>query len=183
MSNLDDAKAAIEAEIVHSRQGMAHYANRIESLTAALEQLSEMNNDPTSVKQGKVGRPKLSNSPVVPTKPGKASKVIPEKATAKKESKAKTGSKDENPLPFTGGDYWPNLLSEQPMSGSEILQKVISSLSFTPSKDQIQKLSQRMTFALNSLVKAGTIQDSGSGRERRFFRNANGETVIASDSE
>ena len=75
-----------------------------------------------------------------------------------------------NDLPFTGGDFWPNLVLEQPRSASEILDAAIATMSFAPSKVQTQKLAGRMTFALNSLVKAGKIKDSGSGRERRFFK-------------
>jgi hypothetical protein len=73
-------------------------------------------------------------------------------------------------LPFTGGDYWTNLLSDQPKSGPEIFKSAIAQLGFTPSKEQIAKLGGRMTFALNTLVKAKKIKDSGSGRERRFFK-------------
>jgi hypothetical protein len=50
------------------------------------------------------------------------------------------------------------------------LKAAVSSLTFTPTKLQTQKLAGRMTFALNALVKANKIQDSGKGRERRFFK-------------
>ncbi|HCE08693.1 MAG TPA: hypothetical protein DEQ40_08865, partial [Oxalobacteraceae bacterium] len=73
-------------------------------------------------------------------------------------------------LPSTGGDYWPNLLTEQGQHSSEILKSAIDKLGFTPTNTQIKKLTQRMTFALNALVKANKIQDSGAGRERVFFK-------------
>ena len=74
-------------------------------------------------------------------------------------------------LPSTGGDYWKNLVGAEPKSGQAILAEAVNGLGFTPTKAQVSKLLNRMTFALNSMVKAGAIQDSGSGRERRFFRN------------
>jgi len=154
MSNIESAKAAIEAEI-------AQLHSRIASLESTLKSLSGMNGTTASTEQS-------------PKKRGpKAKEATSQKPTVKVPKKAKAGktSAGGNQLPFTGGDFWPNLLNDQPKSGSEILQAVIESLNFTPSKAEVQKLSQRMTFALNSLVKSGKIQDSGSGRERRFFRN------------
>jgi len=50
------------------------------------------------------------------------------------------------------------------------LKSAIDKLGFTPTNTQIKKLTQRMTFALNALVKANKIQDSGAGRERVFFK-------------
>jgi hypothetical protein len=50
------------------------------------------------------------------------------------------------------------------------LQAAIDKLGFTPSKTQVKKLAQRMTFSLNALVKANKIKDSGSGRNREFFK-------------
>ena len=78
--------------------------------------------------------------------------------------------KESGELPSTGGDYWPNLLTEQGKHSSEVLKSAVEQLGFTPTKTQIKKLTQRMTFALNALVKAKKIQDSGSGRERLFFK-------------
>ena len=50
------------------------------------------------------------------------------------------------------------------------LEAAIGKLDFEPTKPQIQKLSGRMIFAINALVKTGKIRDSGSGRARRFFK-------------
>jgi len=97
-------------------------------------------------------------------KPAKARRGRPAKATKGR------ASKGPNDLPFTGGDYWPDLITSEPQSGSDVLRAAIAGLGFEPSADQVKKLTQRMTFVLNSLVKAKKIQDSGSGRERRFFK-------------
>jgi hypothetical protein len=35
---------------------------------------------------------------------------------------------------------------------------------------QVKQLVGRMTFSLNTLVKQKRIQDSGAGRDRRFFK-------------
>jgi hypothetical protein len=94
--------------------------------------------------------------------------VKPTKAA--KKSKGAKGAIGGTGLPFTGGDFWPNLVTAEPQSASDILNAAIVSLGFTPTKAQIQKLAGRQTFAVNALVKAGTIQDSGKGRERRFFK-------------
>jgi hypothetical protein len=157
MSNLESAKAAIQAELSHAKQGLTYYRSRIDSLEKMLAQLAI------------VGDSSQGLSAVVKGKRGRKPLV----AKAGKPGKQKRGGKESsggNELPFTGADFWPNLVHEQPRSASEILKAAISSLGFTPTKLQAQKLAGRMTFALNALVKANKIQDSGKGRERRFFK-------------
>jgi len=83
---------------------------------------------------------------------------------------AERPEKESAELPSTGGAYWPNLLTDQGQHSSAILKSAIDQLGFTPTKTQIKKLTQRMTFALNALVKTKKIQDSGSGRDRLFFK-------------
>ena len=158
MSNLESARAAIQAELSHAKEGLAFYHSRIDSLEKMLTQLvsfsgsSTAGHDAVAVK-GKRGR-KAGVSVV--TKPAK--------------KKAGKEASNGNGLPFTGGDYWTNLVLEQPRSASEILEAAVGSLGFTPNKIQTQKLAGRMTFALNTLVKTNKIKDSGKGRERRFFK-------------
>jgi len=157
MSNLENAKAAIEAEIIHAKEGFAFYASRVKALERTLLQLSNLGAEegaaseaatPTAIKRG-------------------------QKAGTKKSSKkAKGAQAGGNELPFTGKDFWPDLVTAEPRSASEILQAAIGRLGFTPTKEQVQKLTGRMIFAINSLVKANVIQDSGKGRERRFFKPA-----------
>jgi hypothetical protein len=157
MSNLESAKAAIEAELSHAKQGLAYYNSRIDSLEKMLTQLASVSGSIegiSGVVKGNRGRKPLVSKTA---KPGKQKKLGKE-------------SSGGNELPFTGADFWPNLVHEQPRSASEILKAAISTLGFTPTKLQAQKLAGRMTFALNALVKAKKIQDSGKGRERRFFK-------------
>ncbi len=154
MSNLESAKAAIEAEIAHAKQGVEHFFARVEALEKALLHI-------VAVDGGVLDTQGVVEIPVV-----KSAKSQP----AKYVKKAK-GAKGETDLPFTGGDYWPDLITTQPQSGAEILHAAINKLGFEPTKAQVLKLTQRATFAINALVKAGKIQDSGKGRERRFFKN------------
>lgn len=162
MSNLESAKKALEAELSQAKQGFAFYQSRIDALTQTLAELDKLQGGGTTkgagVVKGKRGR-----------KPGKATsvKAAPKKADKKAKGRKATGAND---LPFTGGDYWPDLVTSQPQSGADILHAAIAKLGFTPTKLQVQKLTNRATFALHSLVKTGKIQDSGSGRERRFFK-------------
>ena len=147
MSNLESAKAAIQAELSHAKEGLAYYHSRIESLEKMLTQLANVGGSsemPTElpVTQVKRGR-----------KPGAAKAAKPAK------KKAGKGASGGSGLPFTGGDFWPNLVLDTPRSGSDIFKAAIASLGFAPSKLQEQKLLGRMTFALNALVKAKKIQD------------------------
>jgi hypothetical protein len=169
MSNLDAAKAAIQAELAQAKQGLAYYQSHVAALESALVQLGNLGIGATTTKPagakrgrkpGKVAAAKLAKA----GKPAKAGRGRPAKATKGR------ASKGPNDLPFTGGDYWPDLITSEPQSGSDILRAAIAGLGFEPSADQVKKLTQRMTFVLNSLVKAKKIQDSGSGRERRFFK-------------
>lgn len=157
MSNLRTAIQAIEAEIAHAKQGLAHYAERVRSLEAALAGI---------VLAGDGAARTASTTP-------KAAKSHI-KASRKKGGSGKKAAVDiatqVAELPATGGDYWKNLVTDEPKSGKAILAEAVGGLGFTPTKTQVAKLMNRMTFALNSMVKAGTIQDSGAGRERRYFK-------------
>lgn len=174
MTNLTSAKESIQAELTHAKEGLGYYTSRVATLEKALAQLAAIGAeavDPTVTANVKRGPKALAAKPV---KPAKATKIaFGAKATekpakpAKKAKVAKDGAKE---LPFTGKDYWPNLVTDQPKSATEILEAAIAGLGFTPTKAQIQKLAGRQTFALNTLVKVKTIQDSGKGRERRFFK-------------
>lgn len=164
MSNLESARKALEAELSLAKQGYAFYQSRIDALGKALDELDVLQGGGTikgAGVKGKRGR-----------KPGKlaAAKATP-KTTEKKTRGRKPGkAAGANDLPFTGGDYWSNLVTTQPQSGADILHTAIAKLGFTPTKQQVLKLTNRLTFALHALVKSGKIQDSGSGRERRFFK-------------
>ncbi len=158
MSNIESARAAIEAELSHAKNGLDYYHSRIGALEKMLAQLSGFQSaatPPTAAARGKRGR-----------KPTALKLTQVEKAPRAKSAR-KSGSSG---LPFTGGDFWQNLVLEEPRSFPDVLDAAIATLGIEPSKTQRQKLSGRMIFAINALVKTKKIRDSGSGRARRFFK-------------
>ena len=160
MSNIKTAIQAIQAEIAHAKSGMSYYVSRVEALQQALAELNQMD--------GRASAPSVLAKPEQkPAKPaaGKRGKKA-KRANAKPAGKTTS----DGDLPFTGGDYWPNLINDQPQHGSDILKAAINGLGFEPNAEQTKKLAQRMTFALNALVKTGKIQDSGTGRARVFTK-------------
>ncbi len=163
MSNLESARAAIEAELSHAKNGLQYYHSRIEALESMLGQLAGFQGGVTvpasRVKRGAKALPKLSVK-------SKAKPARPEQGVRRKGERKINASG----LPFTGGDFWESLVLEEPRSFPEVLEAAIATLEFAPTKPQIQKLSGRMIFAINALVKTGKIRDSGSGRARRFFK-------------
>lgn len=161
MSNLHTAKLAIEAEIAHAKQGLDYYAEKVKSLQQALAGVVQAEGSTAAAS------PTSSKALKSPTKTGKR-KAAPGKRGGIAQAATATQAGE---LPSTGGDYWKNLVATEPKSGRAILAEAINGLGFTPTRAQVGKLMNRMTFALNSMVKAGTIQDSGTGRERRFFKN------------
>ncbi len=169
MSNIDAAKAALQAELSQAKQGLAYYQSQVSALEAALSQLGALGLGVAAAKPAGAKRGRKPGKAAV--KAEKAEKPV--KSTRGRPAKAKKGgraAKGPNDLPFTGGDYWPDLVSSQPQSASDILNASVAGLAFAPTKEQVKKLAQRMTFVLNSLVKSGKIKDSGSGRGRRFFK-------------
>ncbi len=159
MSNLQTATLAIEAEIVHAKNGLTYYSARVKALEQALAELKNLKESSAAMSQT--------------AKPPKTAGVAAAAGAKRLKNSAKKKARPEKEsaeLPSTGGDYWPNLLTEQGQHSSEILKSAIDKLGFTPTNTQIKKLTQRMTFALNALVKANKIQDSGAGRERVFFK-------------
>jgi hypothetical protein len=160
MSNLESAKAAIQAELSHAKKGLAFYHSRIESLEKMLTQLANVSGSSNAPQEASAPKARRGRKAAV----AKAVKPSRKKIAGRKSSGG-------SGLPFTGGDFWINLVLEQPRSASDILEAAISSLGFSPTEMQAKKLAGRMTFALNAMVKTKKIQDSGKGRERRFFRN------------
>ncbi len=149
--NIQRAIAFIQAEIEHTRRGVVHYEQQVNSLQAALNQLGGMSDSAqTVITKEKRGRKPKGESDS-PTKVG-------------------SGKKGKGGLPFTGGDFWESLVSSTPQAGKDVLAAAIKKTGIKPNADQTRKLTSRMVFALNALVKAGKIKDSGRGRERRFFK-------------
>ncbi len=158
MSNLDAAQRAIEAELAKAKQGFAYYQSRVSALEEALTRLAGID-VPGQAPVGKKQRGKKAMSALAADK-------LP---TLKKKARAKHAA-DAAALPFTGGDFWPSLITDQPRSSLDILKAAIDKLGFAPSDEQEKQLRGRMTFALHALIKANKIQDSGAGRDRRFFK-------------
>jgi len=163
MSNLESATSAIEAEISHAKQGLSYYQFRVDALEKMLLQLADIGSESIDASTATTpGHAKRGSKPGA-AKPAKTAKPA-------KKSKSVKGETGASGLPFTGGDFWPNLVTSEPQSASDILNAAIASLGFTPTPVQKQKLAGRQTFAINALVKTKAIQDSGKGRERRFFK-------------
>lgn len=154
MSNLKSAIQAIKAELAHAKEGAAFYQSRITALEEALARIDSVE---TGVAQNKdSGKTKRAGKAIGGAKRGRKPRAQVEEGSAK--------------LPSTGKDFWPNLITSEPRSAPEILNAAVKTLGISPTKEQMKKLSQRQTSALNNMVKTQLIQDSGSGRERRFFR-------------
>lgn len=157
VSNLKAARQAIEAELSHAKQGMAYYISRVEALEIALQQLENVEGEKSAAgpQAGERQRGRKAQ--------GGGAKRGPKPRAA--------GSNKADSLPSTGGDFWLKLVSSQPQSAVDISNAAISALGITPDqKGRIQKLKQRVSPALASLVASQKIKDSGAGRERRFFK-------------
>lgn len=148
-SNLSSARQAIQAELQHAKQGAEFYQSRVAALEEALEKLDTVDAETPAPPRARAG-----------ARTGAA------KGGGRRMQNARGGSQ----LPSTGGDFWPDLITEQPQSAPEILNAAVKALGITPSKGDLKKLSQRQANALNALVKAHKIEDSGAGRARRYFR-------------
>lgn len=188
--NLASAREAIQAELSHARQGMAFYSARVEALETALTQLESVEGDesaPAAKSRHKpaTGRQKSGES----KRPRQSRKAKGEEAgyaasangasgskrEAKRGRKARTAGRSGNDvqLPTTGTDFWLKLVTEEPKSAVEIANAAAEVVGIKPDqKAAIQKLKQRVAPALSTLVSRQKIQDSGAGRERRFFKGA-----------
>ncbi|HJV81754.1 hypothetical protein [Noviherbaspirillum sp.] len=158
MSKLQSAKSAIEAEIAHAKQGLAYYQSRIDDLEQTLSQLDSIIASESAPATQRGRRQKQPLSEGNRAKRGRTKHVVKDIAT---------GGMD---LPSTPSEYWMDLITDQPQTAPEILKSAVDSLGFTPSPAQVQKLRQRLTPALQALLKSEKIRDSGSRRERRFFK-------------
>ena len=182
--NLKAARQAIEAELSHAKEGMAYYMSRVEALEIALQQLENVGDVESISSKGTKPSANAKGAKINGRKRGRKARgweqassangaAAAEADTAKKRSQkphAKSAD-DADSLPPTGGDFWLNLVSAQPQSAVDISNAAISALGITPEqKGRIQKLKQRVSPALASLVSAQKIKDSGAGRERRFFK-------------
>jgi hypothetical protein len=157
MSNLQSAKSAIQAEIAHARQGLAFYQSRIETLEQTLDQLDTVST-PEDIAEQSEGR---RRQPVTQTRAGRK---------PGRPARATRASSKGSGLPQTGGEFWMQLISDQPQSAAELLKQAIAHLGSNLDKKDLQKLRQRVSPALQALLKSNRIKDTGAGRERRYFK-------------
>ncbi|RZI44727.1 hypothetical protein EGT07_04780 [Herbaspirillum sp. HC18] len=173
--NLASARQAIQAELSHARQGIAYYSARVEALETALTQLEHVEGDEeTSAGTGRRrtatgGRQKIGESKRG-RKPRAAAQAVGYVAQKGKRGRKARAAASEK-LPTTGGEFWLQLITDQPQTAVEIANAAIATVGLKPEqKEQIQKLKQRVAPALASLVAAQKVRDSGAGRERRFYK-------------
>jgi hypothetical protein len=165
-SNLKSARKAIEAELAHARKGAAYYAARVEALESALQQLEHVEDGASLAGKG------ASTQNATPTAARRSRKSAASNGHASAGRRGVKRAAASGDLPTTGGEFWLELVGPQPQSAVDISNAAASKLGIgADQKAKIQKLKQRVAPALASLVSAHKIQDSGSGRERRFFRS------------
>lgn len=153
MQSLASAKEALKAELAHVRQGAEYYQSLALALEEALAKLESVEFEEAE-----------------PTKPRQQKRAAAKKAVVKRGRPGRPAkSAGGNRLPSTGMDFWLKLISDEPKSASDILNAAVAELGIDPNRDQLKKLSQRQTYALNTLVKENKIADSGARRTRRFF--------------
>jgi len=186
-SNLASARQSIQAELAHAREGIAFYMERVEALESALAQLENVEEgldvDGAASKRGKIGQRTRG------TDQGEARNRRTDgdgRRTARKEASGATGkmrrtgtgksargATDASTLPKTGIEFWLELVTSSPQTAIDIANAAVSRLGFgADQREQIQKLKQRVAPALASLLKAGRIEDSGSGRNRRYHKSS-----------
>ncbi len=76
----------------------------------------------------------------------------------------------KNDLPSTRGTFWQDQVTSTPQTWIEILDGAIAKLGISLNSDQRRRFRQRMIFTLTNAVQDGEIEELGTGRERRFFR-------------
>src|SRR4051812_25813291 len=116
MSNLDSARQAIMAELDHANQGIAFYEAKVKALEEALAKLDsieggEEQSRGTARRTAAVGK-----------------MLTPATKTAAPSRGRGRPKRSDTELPFTGKDFWPNLITEEPRSAPEILAAAIKSL-------------------------------------------------------
>lgn len=185
--NLTSAREAIQVALSHAREGVAFYSARVEALEMALIQLESMGEDESALTEKSRRKPAASRQKSGESKRGRQSRKTKEEARnaasangvsgarreVKRGRKAGTAGRSgkDVQLPTTGIDFWLKLVTEEPRSAVEIANAAAEVVGIRPDqKEAIQKLKQRVAPALATLVSTQKIQNSGSGRERRFFK-------------
>lgn len=171
MSNISTAKSSLHAELAHVQSGLAYYQARVEALTAAIGQLDAIGDeDDADIDLEEVTQEKKSRRG---RKPGRAAAS---RASAGAEGGKKAGkragrqSRGTGRMPSTGGDFFPNLITEQRQSMTDLLNAAAGQLPFKPTDEETRQLRSRLVAAINQMLKAGKVHDEGKGRARVYFR-------------
>jgi hypothetical protein len=172
MSNISTAKSSLHAELAHVQSGLAYYQARVEALTAAIGQLDAIGDeddadlDLEDVMQEKPRRGRKPGRPAA-SRAGAGSGAGAAKKTAKRRGRQ---SKSASRMPATGGDFFPNLITNQRQSMTDLLNAAAGQMSFNPTDEEKRQLRSRLVAAINQMLKSGKIQDEGKGRARVYFR-------------
>ena len=155
MSNLKIARQTIEAELKHVEQGIAFYQTKAAALQAALEHIEYAESGSRKNASQREAASILYSGPVA---------AAPRKR-GRKSGTRKAGSK----LPRMTRSYWMDFISHEPKTAVDIVNAAIASFDTELEPDQVKKMKQRSTQALQALLGSKQIKDVGSGRQRRYF--------------
>lgn len=156
MTNLSAAKSALRAELAHVQAGLSYYQERVEALSDALHKLDDLDDQADLDLETEPARGK--------SKP----RGRPARGAAKADGRGRRANSASR-LPSTGGDFFPELISEQRQTASELLKGAMAKLSFKPNAQEKTQLRSRMIAALAAMLKAGKIGSEGKGRQRTYF--------------
>lgn len=169
MSNISTAKSSLHAELAHVQSGLAYYQARVEALSAAIDQLEAIG-DEEDVDLG-LEEGMHEQKPRRGRKPGRAAARRTGAGAARKTAKrAGRQGRAGGRMPATGGDFFPNLISDQRQSMTDLLNAAAGHLPFKPSDEEMRQLRSRLVASVNQMLKSGKIHDEGKGRARVYFR-------------
>jgi len=161
MSNISSAKSSLRAELAHVQSGLAYYRARVDALSAAIDQLDTIGDegDIDIALDAAMQAPKSRRG-------GKGRRAV----TARKVSKPASHARARTRLPATGGDFFPDLITEQKQSMSDLLQAAATQMPFKATTEEMTQLRSRLVAAITHMLKSGKIRDEGKGRQRVYFR-------------
>lgn len=163
MSNISQARAALEAEIKNAQEGHHFYAARIAVIENILHQLGDIESGGSGNETGVERNARKRKSVAAKITSGKPGQK------ASKAKTSKTGSRSGvSMLPATNSAFWKSLLSTTPISNKELLAAAITRLGIDLDASDTKKLKQRVANAIVSMTKDGSMNSEGTGRDRRF---------------
>lgn len=125
------------------KKGLAFYQARVDMLESAVQQIKDASKNRTP----RQTRPVRSTAA-----PGRKSRAAV--------------------FPQTGLEFWLQHIGKKPRSKLEIVTAAAETLKIDTEKDKetLKVLKNRLGPALEALVNSSRVTDTGSGRERRYFR-------------